>query len=109
MDLDLLLFLQFFFIIVLLSSCLSTDPSSTFYQFAFAQKMNGALGVNLFFVLSGFLITYLLLSEKERYGKINVLHFYMRRILRIWPLYFLMVIAGFILFPLVKCIRHHFN
>jgi len=45
-------------------------------------------GVTIFFTLSGFLITYLLLKEKEINGIINMKSFYMRRILRIWPLYF---------------------
>ena len=45
-------------------------------------------GVTIFFTLSGFLITYLLLQEKEEFGNINIKQFYLRRILRIWPLYF---------------------
>ncbi|MBR9832946.1 acyltransferase [bacterium] len=44
-------------------------------------------GVSIFFVLSGFLITYLLLKEKENLG-INLKKFYVRRVLRIWPLYY---------------------
>lgn len=47
----------------------------------------GRLGVNLFFVLSGFLISYLLLVEKDTTGTISYRNFYVRRILRIWPLY----------------------
>ncbi len=47
----------------------------------------GRLGVNLFFILSGFLISYLLLVEKDSTGTISYRKFYMRRILRIWPLY----------------------
>lgn len=45
-------------------------------------------GVIVFFTLSGFLITYLLLQEKETHQSIDIRHFYLRRILRIWPLYF---------------------
>ena len=63
---------------------------------------HGDLGVNLFFVLSGFLITYLLLNEKELRGQIDIPAFYMRRVLRIWPLYFLMVFIGFVIFPIIK-------
>lgn len=48
----------------------------------------GVFGVDLFFVLSAYLITELLLREKDRFGKLNVRDFYVRRILRIWPLYF---------------------
>ena len=51
----------------------------------------GTEAVNLFFVLSGFLITFLLLTEQDRSGDINVRKFYLRRALRIWPLYFLIV------------------
>lgn len=45
-------------------------------------------GVTIFFTLSGFLISYLLLKEKEKTGTINIRMFYIRRVLRIWPLYF---------------------
>ena len=45
-------------------------------------------GVSIFFVLSGFLITYLLLAEKQQHP-VDIKKFYLRRILRIWPLYYL--------------------
>jgi peptidoglycan/LPS O-acetylase OafA/YrhL len=58
--------------------------------------IHGTDGVRLFFVLSGFLITYLLLTERERSGTVAVGKFYLRRILRIWPLYFLILaLVGF--------------
>lgn len=54
------------------------------------SESGGALnGVMLFFVLSGYLITYLLLVEKRTCGRVRVRDFYVRRILRIWPLYYL--------------------
>jgi len=59
----------------------------------------GHQGVVIFFTLSGFLITYLLLSEKKYTETINIKKFYIRRILRIWPLYFLIVLFGFFVFP----------
>lgn len=46
-------------------------------------------GVTIFFTLSGFLITFLLLKEKEVTGHVKIKDFYIRRILRIWPLYYL--------------------
>lgn len=49
-------------------------------------------GVTMFFVISGFLISYLLLFEKEKTKKINIKNFYIRRILRIWPIYYLFII-----------------
>jgi len=51
----------------------------------------GAFGVDLFFALSAYLITGLLLREKEVRGHIDVKAFYARRILRIWPLYFFFI------------------
>ena len=60
---------------------------------------NGANAVSFFFVLSGFLITYLLLKEREAKNDISVKQFYIKRIFRIWPLYFLMVIIGAIIQP----------
>ncbi len=63
---------------------------------------NGNLGVNAFFVLSGFLITYLLIKEKEWKNRIDIPNFWIRRILRIWPLYIVCVLFGFFIFPLAK-------
>jgi peptidoglycan/LPS O-acetylase OafA/YrhL len=48
----------------------------------------GAFGVDLFFALSAYLITELLLREKELLGTLDLKAFYIRRVLRIWPLYF---------------------
>lgn len=59
----------------------------------------GGLGVYFFFVLSGFLITYLLLTEKAKTGTVAIKKFYWRRVLRIWPLYYLIVILGFFIIP----------
>ncbi|TDG37712.1 acyltransferase [Pedobacter changchengzhani] len=61
----------------------------------------GALAVTFFFVLSGFLITYLLLNEREKNNNISIKNFYLRRVLRIWPVYYLLFIIGFIAFPFI--------
>jgi peptidoglycan/LPS O-acetylase OafA/YrhL len=63
---------------------------------------SGGTGVSIFFVLSGFLITYLLISEYELNSKISIKYFYLRRVLRIWPLYFLVVAFSFLLYPFLK-------
>ena len=63
---------------------------------------NGNLGVNFFFVLSGFLITYLLIEERKLLGKIDIKSFWIRRLLRIWPLYFACVAFGFVAIPFLK-------
>lgn len=59
----------------------------------------GALGVDLFFALSAYLITELLLREHRTTGRLDIRAFYARRILRIWPLYFF---ALLILAPLMR-------
>ena len=60
----------------------------------FKLMSKGHHGVGLFFVLSGFLITSLLLHEAKNKGQINAFGFFMRRLLRIWPLYFIVVILA---------------
>ena len=55
---------------------------------------NFGFGVDIFFLISGFLITYLLLKEKEVTGKISFKDFYIRRTLRIWPLYYFIIALG---------------
>ena len=104
-NLDGLRFFSFF--LVFLSHIFNTNrdyiKSESWYQiFKGTLFLNGDLGVSFFFVLSGFLITYLLLKEKEFTGRINVRFFYIRRALRIWPLYFFCVFFGFVLFPIIK-------
>lgn len=60
-------------------------------------KHAGGFGVCLFFVLSAYLITELLNRERTRAGRVDVVAFYIRRILRIWPLYFLFLLFAFTL------------
>lgn len=69
------------------------------YDSSFVGGVFGELGIILFFVLSGFLITYLLLEEHRRTGTIGIKAFYMRRILRIWPVYYLVVIFSLFIIP----------
>ncbi len=56
----------------------------------------GGIGVQFFFVLSGFLITYIIYEEKRQTGYLNLKNFFIRRILRIWPLFYLMIGFAFI-------------
>ena len=60
---------------------------------------NGWIGVNLFFCLSGFIITRLLIQEEDRNGRIDWKAFWIRRALRIWPLYYVIYVIGFVGFP----------
>jgi peptidoglycan/LPS O-acetylase OafA/YrhL len=60
----------------------------------------GSLGVRIFFVISGFLITLLLLNESEKTGRISLLRFYFRRTARIFPAFYfylaVMLVLGWI-------------
>jgi len=104
-NLDGLRFFSFF--LVFLSHVFIVDHSyisdSSWYKaMRFMFFTQGGLGVSFFFVLSGFLISYLLMSEKDYTGKIHVTSFYIRRALRIWPLYYFCVFFGFVIFPILK-------
>lgn len=66
---------------------------------------SGGIGVMFFFVLSGFLITYILLYEKEHKKTISLKKFFARRILRIWPLFYLMIAFAY----LSPYLLHYFN
>lgn len=61
----------------------------------------GSTAVSFFFALSGFLITYLLLEEHRRTGTVDVRRFYLRRICRIWPVYFAVVLFGLAFYNLL--------
>ena len=64
-------------------------------SYGFQPILVALLGVRIFFVLSGFLITYLLLQEQERTGNVSLRKFYLRRILRTFPaFYFFLVVVS---------------
>ncbi len=75
----------------------------SYYHFFLFHRV-GTLAVSFFFVLSGFLITYLLLKEKETRQDINVRSFYIRRALRIWPVYYLISLLGLFVLPQVPAL-----
>lgn len=99
--------LRFFaFLAVFLYHAVTTPfqhiKDDTFFNALTVATRGGHLGVNFFFVLSGFLITYLLLDEKAKTLRINVGKFYLRRVLRIWPLYYLILAICFLLVPIAR-------
>jgi len=93
-ELDLLRFAAF--LMVFLSHVVPGDESffaqalvpSSVAAVIISTAAGGAFGVDLFFVLSSFLITTLLIRERRVHRSVAVGSFYVRRVLRIWPLYF---------------------
>lgn len=87
------------FIPVFLTHCFITsnaDLESALWFQQLKRSLNfGLLGLDYFFVLSSFLITRLIIEEYQLTGRFNFKLFFIRRSLRIWPLYFLMVFIGF--------------
>src|SRR5258708_977456 len=83
--------LRFFaFLAVFLSHVAAFSNGANEAKPAIIQIFNmiGRFGVDLFFALSAYLLTVLMIREKDRFGSLDVRAFYMRRMLRIWPLYF---------------------
>lgn len=58
----------------------------------------GLTAVSFFFVLSGFLITYILLKEIKNTDNVNIKRFYLKRVFRIWPLYFIIIGFGLLFY-----------
>jgi peptidoglycan/LPS O-acetylase OafA/YrhL len=93
-ELDVLRFFAFFAVFINHTS----SPSVSFYtarhfpraiaEVLASTSRAGGFGVDLFFLLSAYLITSLLLRERAATGTISLRNFYIRRCLRIWPLYF---------------------
>lgn len=82
--------------VVLGHAKLTVSSTSLYYKFA-EIFIYAELGVRIFFVLSGFLITSLLIKEFITNGKINIKHFFIKRVLRIFPVLYLYLVVVFIL------------
>ena len=63
------------------------------YHLNVGWASGGLLGVGVFFVLSGYLITNLLVAERERYGHIRFKNFWFRRARRLLPALFIMLVV----------------
>jgi peptidoglycan/LPS O-acetylase OafA/YrhL len=69
-------------------------PNNVFFKERIWRLISGTTGVNIFFTLSGFLITMILIQEFNKNGKIKILNFFARRFLRLVPpliLFYLMI------------------
>lgn len=99
--LDSLRFFAFFVVFVAHSAILFPISSDWFYTFYRNILSNGSYGVNFFFILSGFLISYLLLAEKKETGNVSIKTFYLKRVLRIWPLYYVVFFISLFILPML--------
>jgi peptidoglycan/LPS O-acetylase OafA/YrhL len=100
-ELDVLRFLAF--TMVFIDHALPFDGMFTDGRWLGSVRYAGGFGVCLFFMLSSFLITDLLEREHEATGDIHLKAFYVRRVLRIWPLYFAFLFFDFF----VQLSRHN--
>jgi peptidoglycan/LPS O-acetylase OafA/YrhL len=89
---------------VLAAHCGQTAGFPSGLQPIFNWTTDGSLGVQFFFVISGLLITWLLIAEGDQNGRVSLKRFYMRRALRILPVYgaFILVLAALSVFTPFK-------
>ena len=80
-------------LMVLLGHGMETMPPALTNNYFFAVIGNSGVGVNIFFVISGYLITKLLMIEKDKKGEVSLKHFYLRRAFRIFPLFYLYLLV----------------
>jgi len=87
-----------------------------FYHLNFNLFKSGYLGVDIFFVISGYVISRKIYEDYKKKGKIDFATFYVHRFKRIFPLlfffflifYFLLVFFFFFCFIVIFCIYHFF-
>ncbi len=84
-------------VLVVGAHCRYSDGFPAGWDRLFDWVFDGDLGVRCFFVISGFLITWLLLSEYQHSGGIRLRDFYARRVLRIAPVYFAFIFVLWLL------------
>jgi peptidoglycan/LPS O-acetylase OafA/YrhL len=95
-------FIRFFSIFVVIGGhffprWIAHGYSEGVQNFILGLFLNGAYGVTFFFVISGFLITQLLVGDKEDFSRIELKDFYVKRAARIFPLLIVIVLVGFLL------------
>lgn len=103
-NLDALRFMAFCFIF--LGHALDTDSQAVRQTDAYSLVRHyvyifGTTGFSFAFVLSSYVNTWVILEERQRAGSFSPWLYYVRRALRIWPLYFLVLFIGFVVIPMV--------
>ncbi len=103
-NLDALRFIAFLFIF--LGHALDTDSEAIRQSAAYEWVKNyvyifGKTGFSFAFVLSSYINTWVILEERHQAGYFKPWLYYVRRAIRIWPLYFLVLFVGFVALPLV--------
>ena len=83
----------FSIIMVILAHAAPTIPSTISQNILFHYLANSHLGVRIFFVISGYLITKLLLAERAVNGFVNIKQFYIKRAFRIFPVFYLYILV----------------
>lgn len=95
------------FIAIFLFHTVHIDYSSVFLSGLVKYLFNSLpLAIDVFFILSSFLLTYLALNEYNKRGNFSFRNYFTRRVLRIWPLYYFILILAFILFPFLANLLH---
>ncbi len=97
-------------LLVILSHLCHTPAFRAFDPYAHLVFHFGPFGVKVFFVISGFVITTLLLNEERRNGAVSIKRFYVRRALRIWPVAYayLFVVAVLAWKNVIRVAPHYF-
>lgn len=92
--------LRAFAVLLVMGSHMQVAPETYGFLHDFSRRLHwgGWTGVDLFFVLSGFLISGLLFKEHQRFGDISFGHFFIRRGFKIYPAYYVMLLATYFLF-----------
>jgi peptidoglycan/LPS O-acetylase OafA/YrhL len=86
-------------------SAMPAEDAGRLYSLVWIGNRWGWTGVDLFFVLSGFLVGGLLFQEIRMHGRLDVVRFIIRRGFKIWPMYYTFLCVGF----LVVMIKNHYS
>jgi peptidoglycan/LPS O-acetylase OafA/YrhL len=89
-------------VVVVFTHCPQVLEGSAYNAIWYVNQLSrvGYIALDIFFVISGFFITRLLLRERAKTGRISFKDFYMRRALRIFPVYYLTIFACYFIFRL---------